>query len=464
MIRFYTRNHKMRPLLLSCMFIVSTIFQSSYMQAGYTKRKTAYELIEESYITPELQWSILNYIQYLQPVTLNLNNGMLTGIEPIPNMLNKINYELGTQISNAHKERIKNALHAMMEATHIANFVVSVQALYQKDQDTQTLSATFQQLQQQIQGFLNQVNAKVAFDQAPSNNSYFSWLYTPATPQQNYYIQPATFLADDKVSISAPLMEAIVQNNDYKKQASAAAGAGLLFKACFIAQQHHLHDGRYFSGLKLPRPQTIDQYNYIFNAYPDFHQVLGIALGHVTGLARRDDLSESTLTEQHKQAHSLLLHIRQAVETACYIANKKSNYNIGYAILPESITKTINSYLDGIVAELMTYEAQLSDFCLRPQYGATELDHQRAAEWSTVSKVAAGLVVTGAVVGGIYFASPTIVSSVSSYLPSVSSISSYIPSVSGWLPWGSTPAQPAVIQQQGPVYDPINQPPTSTPV
>lgn len=438
----------MKQILFGCILVVSTIFQSNKLQGSQADINRTEELIQQSYITPELQWSILNYMDHQAQIILDLTTGMPYKKYSSNEILTQIAQDLQLPMRNEKKERMKHALHAMMEATHIANFRASLQAAYQSTPVHTTLNLTeiFQQKQQHIQACLDRVNRISTSDEAPSNTSYVSWFFSPTSNQQlpqstdvkQVYINRQTQTA----TISPETMEGIVQKNDYKRQDSAAAGAVLLFKACFIAQPERLtQDVPHFPDLAIKIPANINQYTYIFDEYNSFDDIVAQATNHVHNVAERTKETDP-LTDEHNQAHTLLLHTRQAVDTALYIANKNSSYNIGYAILPVSITKTINSYLDGIVAELMKYEAKLSELCTDPKYGATELDLKKSDEWSTISKVAAGLIVTGAVVGAIHVVNPTVISSVSSYLPSVT----------GWLPsWGSTATTPVQTPIQNPM-------------
>ena len=103
-------------------------------------------------------------------------------------------------------------------------------------------------------------------------------------------------------------------------------------------------------------------------------------------------------TEKQRQAYHLLLQIRQSVQLALDIANKKSSVNIG-SYLPASLV----SYLDGVVAELTKYDAYLNNLCKNPQFGATAQDVQDTTEWSNFTKVAAGVAVTVGVIGTMWY-------------------------------------------------------------
>lgn len=387
-------------------------------------------LTNESYISPEMQWAALSFLGK-KSIHLNKTTGMVEDLQSVDVMLVAINQQLNNQISNAQKESMKDALHAMLEATEIATFVANIEAAYKdpeyifyKNTDSQ-LVANLNAQKQAIQTSLDKVKNMQAYDQPASSSSYFSWIWgsnTTATPQD--VAHPAIIVPFDTATttilLPAELMPAIIKNNDFKETADPVDAANLLFKQCFIAQQHHLKDSFRIKSIAVNLQSPLSATRYVFSNFPNIYDknlrsypICQIAQFLATSKQRRTDI-QAPLIEEQEQAHLLLLHIRQAIQTALYIANKKSNVNFGY-LLPASVT----SYLDSIVSQLTQYDAELSRLCKDPLYGATIKDIYRDEQWATITKIAAGTIVFAAITGATVVYGPSAIQTVSGMLPSM---------------------------------------------
>ncbi len=401
----------------------------------HAHHQAADRLTNESFISPELQRDILACFGK-NGVTINIITGAAEEIPPVDTMLAIINRRLQNNsyrnpIMYAEKELIKNGLHAMLEATEVAIFVTSLEAAYRNQQyifyqnvDAQ-LTANLTMQKTNIQEMINQINELEISDQPQSTTSLFSWFGTPPVETSHHHLaQPVRFQSHaETVTIHADLIDAIVKKNNYKQEPDADIAANLLFKQCFIAQQHHLKDALWIDKVALHVQSPITPDNYIFTDYPSIQQMCEIAQNLALNSPIRADLL-SPMTQEQATAHKLLLHIRQAIQTAMYIANAKSNYNIGY-ILPTFVVRQ----LGGIVSQLLIYDAQLSELCKNPMYGATEDDSYSDKNRSAITNVAAGVITLAAIAGTLYVATPAAI------LASVAKAGSMVYSLTGDALW-----------------------------
>ncbi|MDP3788133.1 MAG: hypothetical protein Q8Q60_02300 [Candidatus Chromulinivorax sp.] len=395
----------------------------------------ANRLTEESYISPELQRDLLGCFGK-KDITINLITGTMQDVPSDDRMLTAITKRLNDNsyrnpIMYAEKELIKNALHAILEATDIAIFVTSLEAAYRNQQYifyqnvdallTEKLTAQ----KTNIQNMLTRVNELQPSDQPQSATSLFSWFGTPpVNTTSNYLGKPVHFSNHaETVTIPADIMDAIVKKNNYKQEPDADLAANLLFKQCFIAQQHHLKDALWIDQITLQVQSPITPDNYIFTNFPNIQRMCEIAQNLTTNSPIRTDL-QAPMTSEQATSHRLLLHIRQAIQTAMYIANAKSNYNIGY-VLPTFVVRQ----LGGIVNQLLVYDAQLSELCKNPMYGATEDDSYSDKNRSAITNVAAGVITLAAIAGTLYVATPAAI------IGSVAKLGSAVYSLTGNALW-----------------------------
>ena len=396
----------------------SIIDENLYKKStDHSDQQAVQRLTSESLISPEMQWEVLSYLGE-RDVVVNKDTGLVQNIPSTQQLLDDINQKLQYSITNDQKESMKDSLHTMLEATDIAIFVASVEAAY-KDQNFMLYQIVNSQLlidlndqKLAIQATMNNVNSITPIDAPAQESSYFSWFYQPGPANQITTMEVPMIMLDPNsptFTIRAKLMKAIIKSNDYKSMADPTQAANILFKQCFIAQQHHLKDTYRMNNIKINLQSPVTGHNYIYTNFPNIYNksqnsypICDIAKNIVPASQVRYDLQAPVTTEQ-KQAHQLLLDIRQSIQTAIFIANRKSNVNVGY-LLPSSVV----SYLDGIVGELMNYDAQLSILCKDPRYGATPEDTYQSEQWAMITKAAAGIAVTAIIGGGLYAYGPSV--------------------------------------------------------
>lgn len=390
--------------LLLAFFITS-------QQISFTAQQSiADRLTQESYISPEMQWDVL-YFLGAKELTLDAATGNVYGIQPVSVMLQLVYQKLEDSMTPADKESIKIALQSMLEATDIAVAVAKIEAAY-KDQkflfyqsvDGQ-ITAELNAQKANIQKAMTAINKTFVPGEASSSwsiSSYLPWSVSSNGSSNAHVNKNSTLQVPlaNIIKIPAELMPTIVDKNSYKNMTDQKEAANLLFKQCFIAQQHHLYEDK-TAGLNKFRAQQIkvnlqspiSATNYIFNNFPNIDQICEIAKNSVARVQPRSKVQDP-ITFEHLQAHKLLLHIRQAIQTALYIANPKSSYNVT-SILPDRIRIS----LGGIVGQLLQYDAQLGTLCKDPRYGATTEDIYQDEQRAMITKVLAGVVITAAVVG-----------------------------------------------------------------
>lgn len=375
-----------------------------FAQFYHAAMPSAQTLTKESYITPEMQWAVASLMNPQATMNINKETGALDHAPSVESMIQNINTQL--YISSAQKESAIKALNTMLEATEIALFKIKMKAAYHDQNYIAMFSQLTAELNNQkmaIQATLNSVKSRSAHDQASSSGSYFSWIFGESSNNNQVY-QPNSMTTINPhhgsvLHIPADLAESIVKNFNFKTMPDSTQAANLLFKQCFIAQQQHEANR-----IPLNVNQQISANNYIYTNFPDIYSKYSNSYPicqKVQDLVVHEPIRNNValpVTEKQRQAYHLLLQIRQSVQLALDIANKKSSVNLG-SYLPSSLV----SYLDGVVAELTKYDAYLNNLCKNPQFGATAQDVQDTAEWSTFTKVAAGVAVTAAVVGTMWY-------------------------------------------------------------
>ncbi|MBV8661388.1 MAG: hypothetical protein JO129_04555 [Candidatus Dependentiae bacterium] len=342
-------------------------------------------LTKQAYISPEMQWSVLSFDGKPNNFIVDRITGVAQDIPSVNFILETINQRLNPlapQLTEIKKESIQKALRTILEATDLAFFVVSIKSAYQdldfvaaKDQ----LIIDLNNQKQAVQKMLDTIIAKTISKKGVQLKSSSWWRGAKKLKSS----ETVTFKSNENIiSIPASLMDVIVQNNDFRNISNVTESANLLFKQSFVAFQKYNRAQNIALNVESP----ISENNYIFNGLPNLY----------------DKKSNNYPICQNAQnlglqAHQSLLDIRQAVQIALYVANKKSNFNIGSLLSPSVI-----SYLDGIVSELMLCDAHLDKLCTDAKFGATVQDVVSNKEWSTMSKIAAGIV-TSAIIGGVLY-------------------------------------------------------------
>lgn len=409
---------------------IEKIQRFSQQNTRAIEKPQANKLIEQSYFSPEMQYAVLACVN--KEFKVNVVTGK---VENLPTVLDIVN-------SSPTDNTIKiNGLHAALEAVQVARFYAKLNIAYDNPAYVffaPTLSSNLflmpsldEELEEQLTNYEKDI--KTALQQIPEYNSVWSWIPTDLvnmftitsrgeTTQQIIQESKLEFNADinnlDKrtypgnfVTIAGSTLKDVIKNFDYKQKVNVQQAANLLFKQCFIAQQTFpKQDWPLYC---TPLGNTVTASNYIFDRFEvtrtkinsqtnsQFEQINKQSI-QPTYAENIDELcniiaqSANIAPHNQLQAHLLFLRIRKAIQTAMYIANKNSNFYIGY-ILPPAITK----YLDGIVQQLILYDQKLSALCKNQQLGATKDDLLRDKIWNNITGVATGLGVLGAVATAI---------------------------------------------------------------
>ncbi len=350
-----------RNFVLFLALIIGQICYNSDLNASASQIVTADGLIQESLCTPEMIESVVSANKNIQTLSINKQTGEITNLPSIPTIINSL----------PSNEATKPAFHTLLEATEIALFTQELNSKYDglNFNPEFNLRARLEQQKVIIQNKINLISKQ---------QSFYNWAFGSSTANNLSHNHTNITIDSHATTINIPVgfLPAIAQHNNYKtyhKTKHASEAANLLFQQTFIAQQHRFPNP---IALKI-QGNHITSEHYIYHGFPNFYHLCNSIL----------DLDQS-------QRRSRLLQIRQAVQTALFVANRKSAANIGY-LIPQSAV----SYLDGVVAELLRYDNHMNTLCMDSRYGATQADIAKAPEWSTFSKVAAGVVAAAVVVG-----------------------------------------------------------------
>jgi hypothetical protein len=350
--------------------------ESTLVSASINFQKQAQEFIKKSYISPEMQYAVLALVE--QSFIIAPKSGVVQGLPTVEEIMDKIddihqkNFLItDSSVQNLAHERmntvITEALNATLEAINIAIFAASLQAAYQ---DTKNF-------------FDNKINPKLN-EQLNNYKKIVETKLQEVTPKGSW----ATFWFGgfSPVHSKPEDIKQIISNNSYKNMKNDLFGkraANLLFKQCFVAQQY-LQESTIDLLKSYVHLEISDPVNLLATV-PDIDQFCMIL----------DSAASKIINNQAKMAelaeiHQLVLRIRQAVQIAIYVANKKSSVNLGY-ILPASVT----SVLDRVMARLLEYDKKLNAMCKDQALGASKDDFYRDQIWTNISYLAAGLAVVG---------------------------------------------------------------------
>ena len=367
-------------------FAIASINQLNYCSHHKLVQQLANELTQESYISPDMQWAVLS-LNNPENMVINATTGVVQNIPTVNEMLITIALKLSPAMNDsktnpfndAQKEPLLKALYAMLEATEIASTFIAIKSGYQEAQfiNRQDLIQDLQAQKAAIQTIINKINT--------INQSYSSWIFGASGPSKtvklaNLNLQPIHFNPQTPtIIIPANFIPSIIQLQDYKQQSNATAAANLLFKQCFIAHQQHQANPIPLNGI-----QQLNAESYVYQGLLDIYK------------NESYPICEDILKLNKHLRRARLLEIRQAIQTALFVANKKSSFNIG--------SQYLTSFFDGVVSELMKYDAHLATLCKNPQYGATNTDIAQSAQWATMSKVLAvgGVLAVAAGTAAVY--------------------------------------------------------------
>jgi hypothetical protein len=361
-------------------------------------------LIEQSYVSPEMQYAVFSYVHnYL--FEINVVTGKVAYMPTVDQIIAG-KYDDETDIADAGIDapgRL-NALHAALEATRTAKFLAGLEVAYANPRNiqfaptlSQSLVSFMPAIDQNLINALNNREANIlnALQFTPGYNSVWSWIpkniismFSYNTNQTRANIVNAPHLEfiinqDDLnyrnhvVNISDAIMKNIIKNYDYKEKINAQEAAILLFKQCFIAQQNfNNNDWPLFC---TPPRSPISAANYVFDRF----EIGGNRYAHNIDQICNEIVRQARMHPHNPdQAHILLLQIRKAIQTAMFIANKNSNFNIVYTF-PSAVTK----YLNDIVYHLSLYDHKLDGLCQDPTLGATAADQARGKLWNAITMI-----------------------------------------------------------------------------
>ncbi len=356
----------------------------------------AEQLIQDAYFSPEMQSIVLSYVH--RPFRVNVVTGKVQDLPTTQEIIN----------ANSKKDiRSKiNALHAAQEALELAQLTAKLDVLIQHPKllyNPRLNSSFMPSLDPDLQQAFTEIQNKLtkALDKVISKRSWtdYAWEWIPTPLQDAVYAKNVQSMSSDAsqsiplnslnyrnihdprniVTIPDALLYNIIKQFDYKQRMYADEIADLLFKQMFVAQQqvseHNEHNVNLQELCHYSTSLTIDAANYLYNHCNTFNEMI--------------QKIENSSTDIKKRSHPDLLHIRKAVQTAMYIANKNSNYYIGM-IIPAQFTWLI----DGALSQLMAYDNQLDLLCKDPDYGALRDDQS----WSWTAKIIAGVAVIGTAV------------------------------------------------------------------
>ncbi|MBV8660902.1 MAG: hypothetical protein JO129_02045, partial [Candidatus Dependentiae bacterium] len=362
-----------------------------------SKEVEAERLIRESYFSPEMQFTVLASVE--KPFAINVVTGKVHDIPTVQNIID----------AHAGNETLRmNALHAALEATRMALFAAGLDAAYGQTEYifvAPTLSSEFSrtvsstiglqssdflmpQLDEDLIRLLHEkkqsietelwqyfLTAAYVWSWIPTNLIKMFYLYSNTNPADVAAIRLEhinTYNFEDPRNIEIipnNLLEQIIKNYDFKQKVQPDIAANLIFKQCFIMQQP-TYDPFWKC---IPKGEQITATNYIFDSFPDINMLC-------------NEISQKVANRQinPQQARKKLFEVRKAIQTALYIANKKSTFYIGY-VLPPAITQ----FLDGVTQKLITYDAKLRNLCKNPALGGTQADLQNDILWTQISIIAA---------------------------------------------------------------------------
>lgn len=358
------------------------------------------DLIQQSYILPEMQQAVLYFTQ--QPFEINIKTGKVEHIWDITSIINHTTDE---------EQARTNALKAALEAVRIARFAAALDVAYKNPQyilfAPNLTSYLMPPIDEEIRGKLNEYE-KTINEHIPSG-SLLSFMQVPSSIVNMFTISKhqkqhhhANKLSSNRNIQFVPedMLDAIVKNYDFKRRISPEDAANLLVKQCFIAQRSTSNTPNPFLHLQT----ALSESHYIFDDMPNINQMIQEISQALSGKQPTPQQQQQNQwfgqaqrnlpTLSKTQAHQYILQMRKAVQTAIFIANKNSNFYVGY-VLPAKITR----YLDNVVNHLMNYEERLRKLSKDPAFGATNDDLENDKIWSRFTWIAAGF----AFIGGIDF-------------------------------------------------------------
>ena len=372
-------------------------------QRDLTKAR-AEQLIQNAYFSPEMQYTVLACVE--SPFRINLVTGKVQNLPKVQDII----------LYRQNDPNLKlDALHAAQEAVQIAILTAGLEVAYGQPSHWKfapNLSSSFLMppldapLNQELQRLQDTVNRAIALALNRRTWLQYGWSWIPSNLQDIVALNSRKTTSIDNSSVAVPagidyrnpnapanivtipanLIRQIIKNFDYKQRNDPTDIAQLLFKQIFIAQQTVPTRG---DNPMLQRcsnfTRPINATNYIFNNFINFENLIDQVVQSV------QNATEDTIEQERLQAHEQFLQIRKAVQTAVYVANRNSNFYIGW-LMPAAVTWMFDSALD----QLITYDKRLSALCKDAEFGARPEDQIRDRVWTYTTLVIGGLAVAAA--------------------------------------------------------------------
>lgn len=264
----------LRQLLL-CMFML--VIQVNYCMPkiqmvlkNQASALTVDNLTLQSYISPKMQWAVLSLIDKPAYFEINRISGAVQGVATVGDMLSVIDMQLLRSPDNAHKESIKQALYAMLEATDIAFAVVTIKSSHQDPVFTPLKDMLIKELNHQKLGIQRALD-KVYVVRSRDKLATISLLWNKWFKAKKTIDVTEEIICDGAlihIKIPQKFMELIIKNNDYTQQPDATHAANLLCKQCFIALQPY-NNG--IAVIPLNLTSSLSTIQYIFTNFPDMY-------------------------------------------------------------------------------------------------------------------------------------------------------------------------------------------------
>lgn len=334
----------------------------------------AERLITQAYVTPEMQWTILSF--YKRPFVIDLTTRMpvlyelknnsferqVTNdpLQFMPTIEDIVDAVVLANLSPASKDVTVKALKTALNAVNAAIFLASVQASYDIKQQNYYF---YQTAERDLIGALSKKAQKVSdalelIESQPitPEGSYPFWSYNAVNLDNKNHIM-----------LNADGIAMITEQNNFKTllekgdNLSLYQAADLLVRQCYIAQDAYRSDR-----IQIQQNRVVDIYRH----YHTFTQL-------ITRAKDKPKLSEKNLA---------LKQIRQAVQTALFIAKQELNYTQYNKMLPD----------------LQTMDNQVKTWILMKEYGVTKEDQNRASMWSNLTNIAIGVGVTAAAGAAVF--------------------------------------------------------------
>jgi|GEM_PF-2406268 len=333
--------------------------QASYSSAEQSNIKGANQLVAESYVTPEMQWAVFEFMK--KPFAIDTTTGIpaYSKEQSMPSVEEILAKVLPSQSQNITLK----ALEASLSAVKTAIFVAALEASYDTNkQNFYWYQTANENVTSELHSKKSRIESLISLvTRSPQ---------TGGAPHESFQVREED-TTSNTIMISPEDVHKIINDNSFKALAAnpndrvkIQQAATLLFKECFIAQQN----------ITIPKKWISIHNSYIFgDDFPNMNQLIDVAKG-ANGLS---------------QKHEFFQYIRQAVQTALFIAKQNSTYYVT---------------TDPLVQALKDMDTRISEFYMNPLYGATPDDLGRAQMWSNLTNIAAGAAVVGAA-GAAYYAS-----------------------------------------------------------